>query len=458
MNSLALDLPKVGRPVAFHAPIVAAMDDSPVESRIGRIVAVAFFGLFLGSAAILRMDAAAHAEGSVSVAGNRQVVQHRDGGVVSGLYVREGQHVRGGQVLIDLASPDLRANERAMAAEVIGLQAERARLLAERIGGAEIEWPATFATLSPEDRMLADSAMRLQAAELRTRRTTKVARRQILAQQVAQLNARISGIHGQMDSSHQQSQLIEDELKGLRTLAARGFASINRVRELERAQAGLGGDAASLGANAATAREQIGEARLQSLALENQGLLDVAQRLPMVDQGLSEALPKWIALRRQIDEQRIRATASGQVVGLSVFTVGGVIAPGQKLLEIVPDAKPLVVQMTVAPADADELAVGQQAELRFPSLHDRQLPAFHGRITRLSADSFVDEHSGARYFTGEVSVPVAELAELRRLRGANGALKPGLPVEVLVPLRKRTLLQYLLEPLQQGLWRSGRER
>lgn len=457
MKNLALALPRVGRPATFHGAAVVA-DDAPVESRVGWVVVAGFFGLFLSSAAVLRMDAAAHAEGAVSIAGNRQSVQHRDGGVVSGLYVREGQHVRAGQVLIDLASPDLRGNERALAAEVIGLQAERARLTAERLGTSSINWAAAFPALSSDDRPLADAAMRLQDAELTARRQAASRRRQILGQQVAQLNARIGGINGQIGSGSYQAQLIEDQLKGLRPLAERGFVSVNRIRELQRVQAGLSGDAAGLTAAAAAAREQIGETGLQSLAIENQDQLETAKRLPEVNQALSGTLPKWLALRRQVADQRIRATASGQVVGLSVFTVGGVISPAQRLMEIVPDAKPLVVQMTVAPSDADQLAVGQTAELRFPSLHDRSLPVFHGRVSRLSADSFTDERTGARYFTGEISVPLGEIAELRRLRGADGGLKPGLPVEILVPLRKRTLLQYLFEPLEQGLWRSGRER
>lgn len=434
-----------------------ARDDPAAESRLGWSIALGFFGLFLGFAAIIRLDAAAVARGSIAVSGSRQAVQHREGGTVSALHVREGAHVGAGQILVELAGGEVRAQERALAGQVIGYEAERARLLAERAGLARIAPPATFAALAPEDRVLANQALAQQAEELAARRGAIASQKQVLHQRSAQLDARIGGIALKIDSNRRQASLLGDERAGMEALSGKGFASVNRVRALQRAEASLGGERGDLAATAASAREQIGEMRTQALAIDTQNLQQVAQRLGEVEERLSDARPKWIAARKVLEDTRIRATATGQVVGLSVFTVGGVIAPGQKLLEIVPDARPLVIDVTIAPEDADDLYTGQKAEVRFSSLNERDLPVFEGSITRLSADSFTDERTSTRYFTGEVSVAPEALAAIRGLRGAARGLRPGLPVEVLVPLRKRTLLQYLFEPLSQALWRSGRE-
>ncbi|EIZ80359.1 HlyD family type I secretion membrane fusion protein [Novosphingobium sp. Rr 2-17] len=427
------------------------------ESGLGWVVVALFFGGFIGFSAFVRLDAAAHAEGNVSVAGNRQAVQHRDGGVVQALHVQEGQFVRAGDVLIELAGAEVVANERAQASQVINLQAERARLLAERARSAVIAEPVSFARLDSQDRVLAQQAMALQNAILASQRRSVVAQKDVLSQQAAQLRQRITGIGEQLTENEKQRDLFDQQLKGMTTLVDKGYVSVNRVRELERARAGVSSDRANLSASGASAREQIGEIRMQGLTIDAKTLADVAQDLRTNEQSLGEALPKWEALKRQSEETRIRAPATGQVVGLRVFTVGGVISAGTTLMEIVPDQVPLVIEARFSPDDADDMHVGQKAEARFPTMHERDLPVFSGTLTRFSADAFTDEHTGLRYYTGEVTVPAKALDEIKRRKGPDEGLRPGLPVDVLIPLKKRTVLQYLLEPLNQAIWRSGRE-
>ena len=137
---------------------------------------------------------------------------------------------------------------------------------------------------------------------------------------------------------------------------------------------------------------------------------------------------------------------------------GGVVQPGQTLMEIVPKNAELVIRARVSPDDADDLMVGQKTEIRIPAFHERNLPMLNGVITEISADSFLDEKTGTRFFTADVAVPPSETAKIARVRGAEQGLRPGLPVEVVVPLRKRTALQYFFEPLQQSIWRSFREQ
>lgn len=428
------------------------------DLRLGWIAVILFFGLFLGWACIARLDAAATASGTVAVSGNRQTVQHRDGGTISTLRVEEGQHVRAEQVLIELAPAETLALEKSLSAQVMGLQAERARLMAERAGLPAVERPAEFTALAGNDLAEADKAMRLQQATLTARRAALANQKAVLGQQGAELGEKIGGLGRQIAASRDQDKLFGDELEGLKPLALEGYVSTNRVREMERQRAAMTGDIAGLAASQAAARQQIGETRVQALGLDAQHMQQIAQDLHATESSLAEALPKLEVAREQLDRMRIRAPVAGQVVGLQVFTVGGVIAPGQKLMDIVPDARPLVIETRLTPRDASDVHIGQAAEIKLTALHERDVPILTGTVSKLSADSFQDDKTGVRYFTAEVTVPRETLRRLAHTSGGAGALKAGFPVDVMIPLRARTMLSYLLEPLNQSLWRSLREQ
>jgi len=442
--------------VALPAPVEVQSGNPRSEIRTGLAAAALFFVLFLGWAAFVPLDAGVHATGTIAVAGNRQSVQHRDGGVVTALHVREGQHVRAGQVLIELSAPELRAAERALTSDYLILLAQRARLLAERTGRRDFAPPAEFASLSPADREIAAQALQLQRSEMRARAGSISAQQSVLGQRAQQLSQQQGGYVQRRAALIEQQRLIADELVGLRKIAEKGFASINRVRALERAQADLKGQEAAMQAEFARAGEGIGETRMQSLTLTRGRLEEIEGELKDTQSKISEVLPKLIATREQLERAQVRAPASGQVVGLSVFTVGGVVSAGQTLMEIVPTGRELVIQAQVKPGDADDVYVGQPAQVRFLSVANRSLPLFTGRVKTISADSFTDEKSGVSFFRAEIVVPEKELNKIRSVLG-QGELRPGLPVETVLTVRKRTALQYLLEPLTGTFWRSGRE-
>jgi HlyD family type I secretion membrane fusion protein len=435
----------------------AVSDDAFQDARKGLWIAGAFFIGLLGWAALTPLDAGAYAEGVVAVSGKRQVVQHKEGGIVSAIEVQEGETVRKGQVLFIIAASELKATERALSGQVISLLAERARLVAERTGLASFEDPVEFASLRAEDRPLAVEAMQGQRILFNARRRSLVTQKGALRQRELQLGEQIAGYRHQITSNREQQKLIEDELTGMRSLAEKGFASVNKVRALERNAASLNGDYGAYTAQIAGTSEAIGEARMQGVSLDRQLVEGVATQLSEVQVQLDELQPKLAAVREQMARAIVRAPASGKVVGLTVFTVGGVVAPGDTLMEIVPQDRNLVVEAKIAPNDADDLAVGQETQVKFSALHERSIPMLTGRITQLSADSFTDERTNQRYFRAEISVPESELAKIRAVRGQHTGLQAGLPVEIMVPLAKRTALAYLLEPLTQTLWRAGRE-
>jgi HlyD family secretion protein len=442
--------------VTLPAPIHSEAGNPTREIRTGAAIAGAFFVLFLGWAAFVPLDAGVNAAGIIAVSGNRQTVQHKDGGVVNAIHVREGQHVKAGDVLIELSAPELKAAERGLTSDYLTLLAQRGRLMAERVGQRNFATPAEFASLSSEDRVIADQVLALQRSEMAARYGATSAQQSVLGQRAGQLREQQGGYTQQRASLIEQQRLIAEELEGIKKIADKGFASINRVRALERAQADLKGQEAQMEAEYARAGQGIGETRMQSLSVSRDRLEQIESDLKDTQAKLSETLPKLVAAREQLQHSLVRAPATGQVVGLTVFTVGGVVAPGQKLMDVVPDGKELVIQTQLKPSDADDAYVGQTAQVRFVSIHNKSLPLFNGRVRTVSADSFTDEKTGHSFFRAEIVVPQEEMNRVRSVLG-NGELRPGLPVDTVLTVRKRTALQYLLEPLASRLWRSGHE-
>jgi HlyD family secretion protein len=414
------------RPSA-RAPV---SDAARFEIRTGAMVLAGFFGVLFGWAALAPLDAAVVASGVIVVAGNRQTVQHRDGGVVSRLAVQEGQEVAQNDILVELAAPEAVAQERALFFQVIDLQLQQARLTAESNGARTIERPAQWGAYSAEDRSLAEAAFRRYAS--------RGAAGESGARAWSEYDARIAGYTDETASIRRQEALLEDELVGMRSLAERGLVPLTRVRALERGVAELEGRRAELRASIAATQQDRSEA-----------LRDVEARL-------REATPQYVSAREQVERTRIRAPTAGVVVGLAVHTVGGVIRGGERLMDIVPRHQELLVEAEIRPEDADDIQPGQSAEVRITAFAGRNLPIVDGVVQRISADRFVNERTGQGYFIAQVSVPEEEI---NAISGPHGPLqlRAGLPAQIVVPTRKRTALEFLLEPLNQAVWRSFRE-
>lgn len=435
----------------------ASVDDPAPDISKGICVIAVFFVLLLGWAALARVDAAVYAHGTIVVTGSRQEVQHKEGGIVSALHVREGDQVTKGQVLVDLAGGDTEATANAMIAQFIDLKAREARLLAEQGQASDFAIPADFAEFGPPYRPLIDSAVQLQRRTLSANRNFMSTQLSVLDQRVQQTEEQIVGNREQIRTNLQRQGLTEDELKGVKDLQAKGYAPMTRVRALQEEIAGLQGDYGALTANVASSQAKIGETRMQAVSVRKQFLDQTITDLSETQSKLKTMAPQLIAARSSYERLHVRATATGKVMGLSVFTVGGVILPGQKLMDIVPDASPLVIQAMVDVKDGNDIKPGQEAQVRFTSLHERDVPILKGRVLDVSGDSFNDKEANRSFYTARIQISPETLATLNRIMKQNEALKPGLPVEVVVPLRKRTVLQYLLEPLNQSLWKTFRE-
>jgi HlyD family secretion protein len=413
--------------VAMRPTLTRTDEDSGKEEiRAGLISIIAFFIGFGGWAAFAPLDAAVVAPGIVVVSGNRQTLQHRDGGVISRLNVAEGDHVRRGQILIELGSPELVAQEQALLSQVFDLQMQRARLTAEQTGARMLHPPPEWAALSAEDRRVADAAFARHRQEAR-------------GSAWSPFDARIEGYRGEIAAIGQQEALLQEELSGMRELASEQLVPMTRVRTLERALAEMQGRRSELTSLIASTQQERYE------------------DLREVDARLAEFSPQLAGARERLELTRLRAPADGTIVGLTAHTVGGVIRAGERVLDVVPQDQELIIEARVRPEDADSLVPGQETEVRITAFSGRDMPIVHGELRTVSADRFTDDRDGQGYFLIQVAVPPEELTLITDQAVSARRLRAGLPAEVIVPTRKRTALQYLLEPLDQSLWRSLRE-
>jgi HlyD family secretion protein len=445
---------------AFAPPslVASTFDDSPKPDLRAALAIVGLLGaVFLSWANLAPLDAAATAAGQIEVSGHNQIVAHREGGVLASVDVVEGQHVRAGQVLAHLAPEDVGAEVSALSAQVVSLQAQQARLLAELQGQASITWPQSFSSLSGDDRTAMQAALRIQQVqfeadlgELRAQSAVSASHAMGLAQQVA-------GGEGELRSNQREQALLDQQLVGIRALAAKGYAPLNSVRALERSDAELSGAHDQIQANIAQYRDQIAQDALSQRGLHKQFMQVAASGLRDVGDQLSVDLPKLQAAKAQLDRGTLRAQADGVVTGLSVFAPGTVVGPGQVLMQVVPSHPSLVIEARLAANDIRGVHIGQRAQVRVPALGSRGDPILRGAVTDLSADSFMDEHTGRRFYLVTVSVPLSQLKLLDRSDGAD-VFRAGMPAQVTIPLRERTALDYLFGPLTQSLGGAFHER
>jgi HlyD family secretion protein len=436
-------------PAPSIRPASRGVDDPYRELRLGGAIVAAFLAVGVIWASIAPLDAAVTASGVVKVSGERQKVQTIDDGVISALDVSEGSQVKAGQLLLELSTDDARSNERSLAARVIGLQAEIARLQAQQAGAAAIAPPVEFSRYAGDDRQLADRAMTLEAGQFHARQSALAAQQAVLDQRIVQVGDQIKGTQVRHQAINQQRALLGQELQSLESLAAQGYAPKNRVLEMQRSAADLDGSAGELNSESARLAGSAGETRMQILQTRSQEMDETATRLRDAQTELHTLMPQWTAAKQQVARTQVRAPVSGTVVGLAVHTVGGVAAHGQTLMEIVPQDRDLTIEAKVPVTDANQLYSGQDARLRIAAVHGRNVPVLKGEVTRVSADSFTDERTGQSFYTMNVSVPASELARLSGVEGRAGVLRPGNPVQVMVTTRSRSALEYWLEPLTQ---------
>jgi membrane fusion protein, type I secretion system len=404
-----------------------------------------------GWAATTELSGAITASGLVVVDTNVKKVQHPTGGVVGELLVREGDHVRAGDMLVRLDETVLRAGLAIVTKGLDEMRARKARLASERDGAERILVSGDLSGPAPTREFAAalDSEQKL----FDLRRAARQGQKSQLRQRIAQLDDEIRGYTALQEAKAEEIDIIQRELTGVRALWQKNLIQINRLTILEREAARLKGELAQSIASSAQVRGKVSEIELQILQIDQDLSSEVAKELREIDGKIGEYIEREVTAEDQLKRVEIRAPQSGVVHQLSVHTVGGVVSPAEPVMLIVPEADLLTVEAKVSPQDIDQIYVGQTASLRFTAFNQRTTPEIQGTVNRISADVTSDQRTGQTFYTARVSIIADELARL-----GNVKLLPGMPAEIFARTYDRSVLSYFIKPLSDQVARAFRER
>jgi HlyD family type I secretion membrane fusion protein len=440
------------------APITENVEDSPESMakkaiRVGMWSFVIIFGVFGLWSVTAPIDSAAVATGSVILDSNKKTVQHLEGGIIDKIFVREGQFVKKGEPLVRLDETTAKARYDLLKSQYIAAKATEARLLAERDGLDEIPFDQELLALEKKNAIVDDN-LDSQRRLFKSRRKNLEGQTSVLRQKIEQHREEIKGLESQIESAEQQLALLADEIQGVRKLYNNGqLVSKQRLRALERQEAAIRGELGNYKAMISRAEQSIGEAEIQILNLKNEFSNEVVQELKETQVSLSDLEERIRASADTVNRIMITAPLDGTVTDLQVHTVGGVISPGDKIMDIVPQDDKLIVEAKVQPQDIDVVHSGLRATVRLSAYRVRMVPPVDGMVKTVSADKFVDDRSGESYYLARIEIDNEQLAGLEDVN-----LYPGMPTEVLIVTGARTLANYLMAPITDSFNRALREQ
>jgi HlyD family type I secretion membrane fusion protein len=420
-------------------------------AAIGMATIAGTFGVIGLWAALAPLSSAVIGHGTVTVESNRQTIQHYEGGIVRKIMVHEGDHVRAGQVLFELNPVQADAALESARNQLFSLLAKADRLAAERDNRPAITFSPEVVSQASEP--VVARAMADESRQFQERRTTIADQVAVLETRIDEYRTVITGIDEQRASMRQQVAFLDDEIGGVTALYQKDLVPKPRLLALQREKAQLEGQIGGSIAEKAKTEKSIGETRLQINQLHQQFFQDVSKEFSDVQTQSADLRQRFAVAQDAAQRVSITAPVDGVAQNLKVFTVGGVVRPGEPLVDVAPDRGRMMVEARFSPNDVDSIHVGQAVQVRFSTFHSRTIPVISGTIRTVSRDRVTDEATHLAYYVAMVDVPDDHLPP-----EVKGKLRAGLPAEVVAPTGTRTALQYALGPLSNALNGSMRER
>lgn len=420
--------------------------------RHGLWILVAGCGGFLAWAAFAPLSEGVPAPGVVSVESKRKRIDHLNGGIVEKILVREGERVRAGQELLVLNETQAKAGLNAVLSQWRVAAAAQARLKAEREGAREIRFPRELAEAGSEPE--AAAAMRAQAELFRARRGALDGELGIIRESVRGLEQQIASLESLTRNREKQVALFNEQLASYQKLNASGFVSRNHLLDIERQLAEVQSKQSEDLSNIAGVRARLAEFRMRGEQRAIEYRREVETELAEA-QKEAATLGERLAGSRDTHERLVlRAPVAGTVVDLAFHTVGGVVRPGERILDLVPEGDELIVEARIEPQYIDRVRAGLPADVHFDAyVAVADVPVITGKVSVVSADALVEQRSGAPYYAMRVAVAGEELKKLGSLQ-----LQPGMQGTVMVKTGERSLLAYLWRPLTRRFTGALSER
>lgn len=410
--------------------------------RIGFWVLLLGFGGFLAWASLAPLDEGVSAPATVSIETKRRTIQHMNGGVVGQVLVKEGQLVKAGDVLVELTDGQVRANYEQVRQNYMGQRAAESRALAEIQGRGSIEFHKDLVDGASDP--LVRQHMATQTQLFAARRASMESELSAARESIAGLQAQVQGYDAMLESRKVQAELQSEQIRNVRELAREGYAARNQLLQMEQAQAELRSTLAELQSSRIRAQQAIAETRMRMAQRREEYNKEASAQLAEVRREVQAQQERLQAVSEELARVRIKTPVDGQVVGMTVTAVGGVVTPGQRLMDIVPQDAALLLDAKVPPHVIDRIREGNPVDVRFSAFaHSPQLmvPA---KLVSLSHDALTEQQGAATqtYYLGRVEVTEEGVKML-----GSRMMQPGMQAEVLVRTGERSLLTYLLHPL-----------
>lgn len=420
-------------------------------ARVGRAIVILGFGVFVGWASLARLDGAAVSSGVVAVESYRKTVQHLEGGIVREILVRDGDVVAEGQVLLRLDPTRVDAQSEAYRSQVAALQAQETRLLVERDVGSVLSFPAEVVRRSADPTVAAVITDQKQVFEVR--RAALLGNLSVADAQIEQARKDAEQNTSDLATARATYDNVVGELVPLRGLLQQKLVAVSRVMPLEREKLRLEGVIASGELQAKKLNERLTEAELKRKQVLSDYRQESSTQLLDVRRQLSDARQQLVVAEDAQRRYELKAPIAGTVQQMRIFTVGGVIRPGDPVLDIVPTTDTLVIQAKISPLDVDRVTPGMPAEIRFPSFRYFGADIITGSLRSVSRDRLIEDASREPYFAAEVTVDRSSIPAVFANR-----LTAGIPADVVIPTEPRSVMSYLLTPIYERFDKSMRER
>ncbi len=449
---MSVQLSAANRP-APRNPGLALLDAPRPATRgailCGMIVMLGCFGGFMAWATLAPLAEATVAPGIITVEGTRRTVQHLEGGVVRAILVRDGDRVQAGQVVVRLDDVQAGATREALRAQHASLTAHAARLAAEASGTGALTFPAA---LQNSNNPRAREAMAGQIALFTARRAALDSQLAVIATRENQARGTIESAQGQLRATERQRELIVQEEEMRRGLVRQGLSRLPELLAVQRGQAAVEASIEELQGQLSRARSAIEEAQGQAQSLLDQRRQEVGTEAQEVAARLAEVEERLLAADDVATRRDILAPEDGTVVNLRVFTLGGVLRPGDPVMEIVPTNDRLVAEVNIQPTDIDAVRTGLTAEVRLPAFRQNLVPYLSGEVVFVAADVTTDPQTRMSHYRARIALDAEALAKLPGV-----FLAPGMPVEAHVMIGSRSFWRYMTQPLRESMRRAFTE-
>lgn len=413
-------------------------------TRIGWLILLGGFGCFLLWAMTAPLDKGVPLHGTVMVDSNKKAVQHETGGTVDEILVKDGEMVTAGQVLLRMNQIQATSEAGSVRSQYISARVLQTRLIAEQAGKSSFSIES--ALFDPEDKTIVDENIQIQQQIFQARR--RALHNELLAidANITGLNLEIKGLESAVENKRMQQAAIAEQAKNIRGLAKEGYVPSNRVLELDESLSRINAEISEHTGQIGQSRQQISRLNLQKQQRKQEYQNEISSQLSEAQNKASALQSQLLNLDRQVNNVDVKAPVSGVVVGLAVFTKGAVINPGFKILDIVPAEDTLVVEGKLPVHLIDKVYVGLPVNLMLTAYNQNKTPEVPAKVSQVSADSIVDEQSGASFYKVIAKVTPEGATLVKSLN-----VRPGMPVDLFIKTGERTMMNYLLKPLLDHL-------